>query len=104
MDQKRLSHADGLALARSWQASGQRQSQFCRAQDISVHVLQYWRGRLKESGSPDSLSLLPVHAASPPAPVVPGTVSFVRAADGVLRVCVEGCFDVATCRAALEML
>jgi len=102
MGQKRLSHDDGLALARLWQESGQQQSQFCREQGVSVHVLSYWRGRLRAAADSESVALLPVQAAPPTVPA--GTVSFMRAADGGLRLCVDGPFDVATCRAALELL
>lgn len=103
MVQERLSHADGLALARAWQKSGQRQSAFCQAHGVSVHVLQYWRGQLKESSESAEISLMPISA-----PVkhtgTDSAVSFVRAADGTLRVCVDGDFDAAVCRAALELL
>lgn len=85
MVQERLSHADGLALARSWQKSGQRQSAFCRAHGVSVHVLQYWRAQLKGSSESAAVSLMPVSAPEQHTGN-DGVVSFVRAADGTLRV------------------
>ena len=104
MSHKKLSHPDGLALAQSWQDSGQRQSTFCRDRGIPVYILQYWRKQLTEMSISDATPFIPVCISENPKTDPVGTVSFVRAVDGALRICVDGDFDATVCRAALELL
>jgi len=47
---KRMDVASGLALAAAWRASGQKVTEFARAQGIPLHRVQYWRRRSEADG------------------------------------------------------
>jgi hypothetical protein len=75
---RRTDRERGMALVGQWRSSGQTVTQFCRAQGVPVHRLQYWRRRA-EAGTrgaltPTANELLAVELAGPSAENTPAAV------------------------------
>ena len=44
---RRVTEAQGFALARRWRESGLTVLEFCRANEVGSHCVRYWNGRLR---------------------------------------------------------
>ena len=48
---RRMTEAQGFALARQWRESGLSVSEFCRVHGVKAHRVWHWNGRLRQEES-----------------------------------------------------